>query len=79
MKTQMKLTDLQTKVLAIIMTAGEIYIGDIAKKLYKNVRSDLRPQDMNNSVVCVIKQINKKTPGHIKGVNRGCKGKLIYL
>lgn len=75
----MKLTNLQAKVLSIIMTAGEIYISDIAKKLYKNVRSDLRPQDQNNSVVCVIKQINKKSPNHIKGYNRGCKGKLVYL
>lgn len=76
---QLKLTDLQQKVLSIIMTAGEIYITDIAKKLYKNVRADLRPQDTNNSVVCVIKQINKKAPNHIKGMNRGCKGKLVYL
>lgn len=76
---QLKLTELQEKVLSIIMTAGEICITDIAKKLYRNVRSDLRPQDMNNSVVCVIKQINKKSPKHIKGYNRGCKGKIVYL
>lgn len=79
MKPNTKLTEAQEKVLAIIMTAGEIYVSDIATKFYKNIRKDLRPQDTKNSMIHIIRQINKKAPGHIKGLNRGCKGKLVYL
>jgi len=79
MKPDLKLTEAQTKVLAIIMTAGEIYVSDIADKFYKGLRKDLRPQDPNNAMTCIIRQINKKAPGHIKGVNRGCLGKLVYV
>lgn len=79
MKPNIKLSEAQTKVLAIILKAGEIYVSDIAEKFYKNIRKDLRPQDPKNAMVHVIRQINKKAPGHIKGLNRGCKGKLVYL
>lgn len=79
MKPEIKLTESQQKVLSIIMTAGEIYVSDIAKKFYKNIRADLRPKDQKNAMIHVIRQINKKAPGHIKELNRGCMGKLVYL
>lgn len=79
MKQNIKLTESQEKVLSIIMTSGEIYVSDIATKFYKNIRKDLRPQDTKNAIIHIIRQINKKAPGQIKGLNRGCKGKLVYL
>lgn len=74
-----KLTQSQQKVLSIIMTAGEIYVSEIAEKFYKGIRKDLRPQDTKNAMIHVIRQINKKAPGHIKELNRGCLGKLVYI
>lgn len=79
MKKQIHYTELQQKVLSVIMTSGEAYVGEIAKKVFRNTRVDLRPKNTNNSVVCIIRQINKKTPNHIKSVNRGCLGKLVYI
>lgn len=57
----------------------EITISEIAKSVFKDVRGDLKPKDINNSVVSAIREINKKYPNLIKGINRGSKGKLVYL
>jgi hypothetical protein len=79
MKKQINYTELQQKVLSVVMTSGEAYVSEIAKKVFRGTRADLRPKNANNSIICVIRQINKKTPNHIKSVNRGCLGKLVYI
>lgn len=74
-----KLTDLQNKILLTVMSSGEITVKQLATKIYANVRKDLRPINPSNSILKAIDSINVKRPGKIKTLNRGCKGKLLYV
>lgn len=74
------MTDLQTKIYNIIKDNKEgIFTADIAKIIYSKVRKDLRPINQNNSIICAIREIERKYPNHIQGYNRGSKGKLFYI
>ena len=74
------MTELQTKIYDIIKSNKDgIFTADIAKIIYSRLRKDLRPANQNNSIICAIREIEKKHPGLIKGYNRGSKGKLFYI
>lgn len=74
------MTELQNNIYKIIKRhKSGIFTADIAKEIYSGVRKDLRPANQNNSIICAIREIDKKHPGIIGGYNRGSKGKLFYI
>ena len=74
------MTELQNNIYNIIRSHKQgIFTADIAKIIYSKVRKDLRPANQNNSIICAIREIDKKHPGVIGGYNRGSKGKLFYI
>lgn len=76
---QLRLTELQQKIYDAINKHKEIYTSEVAKIVYKSVKKEHRPKDINNSIISSVIQINRKYPKLIKGYNRGCLGKLLFF
>lgn len=72
------MTALQLEILKHLHRKKAISTGTLANNLtyWKHLK---QPLDKKNSVLKAIKSINKKTPGKIISLGRGCNGSVHYL